>query len=151
MFAKNFISNLFTKHGHNPQTEVVIMATKYEKSGLTHQEASEIKWKIRQALEHDKIYKNNAIGLNDLSRYINKDRYKVSQVLNEYLSKNFYALINQYRIVEAKDLLITQPFLSVKAVMYEVGFNSKTSFYSAFKKETGLSPNDFRTLASFAS
>ncbi|MEX0363451.1 MAG: helix-turn-helix domain-containing protein, partial [Allomuricauda sp.] len=53
---------------------------------------------------------------------------------------------------EAKDLLLNHPFLSVKAVMYEVGFNSKTSFYSAFKKETGVSPNDFRSLTgSFAS
>ncbi|MEX0314405.1 MAG: helix-turn-helix domain-containing protein [Allomuricauda sp.] len=128
------------------------MASKYVKSGLTLQEAIDIREKIRHAFEYDKIYKSNTLCLNDLSAYINKDRYKVSQVLNEYLSKNFYSLINQYRIAEAKDLLLNHPFLSVKAVMYEVGFNSKTSFYSAFKKETGISPNDFRSLTgSFAS
>ncbi len=124
---------------------------KYEKSGLTLHEAVEIKEKIKSAFEDDKIYKNNAIGLNDLSQHIAKDRYKVSQVLNEYMAKNFYALLNEYRIAEAKDLLLSQPFLSVKAIMYEVGFNSKTSFYGAFKKETGQSPNDFRNLAIYAS
>lgn len=124
---------------------------KYEKSGLTLHEAIEIKEKIKWAFEEDKLYKNNAIGLNDLAKHIAKDRYKVSQVLNEYLAKNFYALLNEYRIAEAKELLISQPFLSVKAVMYEVGFNSKTSFYSAFRKETGQSPNDFRNLAIYAS
>ena len=103
------------------------------------------------ALENDKLYRNNALGLNDLSQHIEEDRYKVSQVLNEYLQKNFYALLNHYRIMEAKELLLEQPFLSVKAVMYEVGFNSKTSFYTAFKKETGLNPNDYRGMESYAS
>lgn len=127
------------------------LTCKYVKSGLTLQEATEIKQKIEEAFEHDKVYKNNTICLNELSLHIARDRYKVSQVLNEYLAKNFYSLLNHYRVKEAKDLLISQPFLSVKAVMYEVGFNSKTSFYSAFKKDTGLSPNDFRSLAVYAS
>ena len=42
-------------------------------------------------------------------------------------------------------LLASEPHLSVKAIMYEVGFNSKNSFYTAFKKNTGVSPNDFRS------
>ncbi|MGX1929911.1 helix-turn-helix domain-containing protein [Flagellimonas sp. 2504JD4-2] len=126
-------------------------AMKYEKSGLTLHEAIEITNEIKIAFESEKLYKNNAVGLGDLSRHINRDRYKVSQVLNEYMSKNFYALLNQYRIEEAKELLLEHSSLSVKAIMYEVGFNSKTSFYGAFKKETGLSPNDFRSLALYAS
>jgi AraC-like DNA-binding protein len=121
------------------------------KSGLTLREAYEIKGKIKLAFEHDKLYKNNAMNLNDLSQYLAKDRYKVSQVLNEYLQKNFYSLLNHYRVEEAKHLLQTQPFLSVKAIMYEVGFNSKTSFYSAFKKETNVCPNDYRRLTTYAS
>lgn len=148
---KKLIFNLFYTKGQDSKHIGTVVATKYVKSGLTLQEASEIKRKIRKAFEQDRIYRNNAIDLNKLSQYIHKDRYKVSQVLNEYLSKNFYALINQYRIAEAKNLLLNQPFLSVKAVMYEVGFNSKTSFYCAFKKETGLSPNDYRHLSSYAS
>ncbi|NAY92861.1 helix-turn-helix domain-containing protein [Muricauda sp. JGD-17] len=128
-----------------------LMTCKYVKSGLTPEEAFEIKQKIVLALEEDRLFKDGSIGLNELSQHIEKDRYKVSQVLNEYLQKNFYALLNHYRIKEAQNLLLTQPMLSVKAVMYEVGFNSKTSFYCAFKKETGLSPNDYRNLVRYAS
>ena len=106
---------------------------------------------MEKALKIDKLYRNNVLGLNELSQHIKEDRYKVSQVLNEYLQKNFYGLLNHYRICEAKDLLLVQPSLSVKAIMYEVGFNSKTSFYSAFKKETGLSPNDYRSMEAYAS
>ena len=124
---------------------------KYVKSGLTQKEAVEIKKKILLAFEEDKLFKDSTISLNELSRHVEKDRYKVSQVLNEYLQQSFYSLLNRYRIQEAQELLLTNPLLSVKAVMYEVGFNSKTSFYGAFKKETGLSPNDYRNLVMFAS
>jgi len=115
------------------------------------EEALRIKDKVEIALKIDKLYRNNVLGLNDLSYHIKEDRYKVSQVLNEYFEKNFYSLLNHYRIREAKELLLGQPSLSVKAIMYEVGFNSKTSFYSAFKKETGLTPNDYRSIEAFAS
>ncbi|WP_420604180.1 helix-turn-helix domain-containing protein [Flagellimonas sp.] len=148
---KWFFQHFLSTYRPSPKELRQGFQSKYLKSGLTLQEAAEIKEEIKLAFERDKLYKNNVIGLNDLSQYIAKDRYKVSQVLNEYLQKNFYSLLNHYRIKEAKHLLITQPFLSVKAVMYEVGFNSKTSFYSAFKKETGLSPNDYRSLTMYAS
>lgn len=148
---RKLIQHFFSAHKAQPEEHKDVLESKYVKSGLTLQEATEIRQKIQEAFENDKVYKNNAIGLNDLSQHIAKDRYKVSQVLNEYLAKNFYSLLNHYRVKEAKDLLISQPFLSVKAVMYEVGFNSKTSFYSAFKKDTGLSPNDFRSMAVYAS
>ena len=128
-----------------------VLVAKYAKSGLTQQEAYKIKQKVQQAFESDKLFKDNSIGLNDLSRHIDQDRYKVSQVLNEYLNKNFYSLLNHYRVQEAKELLLSHPLMSVKAIMYEVGFNSKASFYSAFKKETGLSPNDYRNLVLYAS
>ncbi|WP_136465121.1 helix-turn-helix domain-containing protein [Flagellimonas onchidii] len=148
---RKIFKSLFSSTGVTIEKEVQTVASKYEKSGLTLAEAVEIKKEIEIAFELDKLYKGNSVGLADLSQYICRDRYKVSQVLNEYMFKNFYAILNQYRISEAKDLLLSHPSLSVKAIMYEVGFNSKTSFYSAFKKETGLSPNDFRNLTLFAS
>lgn len=143
------IRNFFSLNGHAQEVSSEnTCISKYVKSGLTLQEAIEIREKIRMAFEEDKLYKNNDIGLNDLSEHISRDRYKISQVINEYLSQNFYSLLSHYRIKEAKHLLLAQPFLSVKAIMYEVGYNSKASFYSSFKKETGLSPNDYRNLAS---
>ena len=148
---KNIWKHLLSVYTKQSTESEDVLASKYVKSGLTQREAFEIKQKIREAFEEDKLFKDNTIGLNGLSSHIAKDRYKVSQVLNEYLEKSFYALLNHYRIKEAQDLLLSQPFLSVKAVMYEVGFNSKASFYSAFKKETGLSPNDYRNLVAYAS
>ncbi|MCR9226012.1 MAG: helix-turn-helix domain-containing protein [Flavobacteriaceae bacterium] len=121
---------------------------KYKKSGLTGEEAVLIRRKIKNAFDQNKIYRNNTLCLDDLADHIKENRYKVSQVINTFFSKNFYSFLNEYRIEEAKDLLVEDPSLSVKAIMYEVGFNSKNSFYSAFKKITGYSPNDYRAAVS---
>ncbi|SFB66349.1 Helix-turn-helix domain-containing protein [Flagellimonas taeanensis] len=121
---------------------------KYEKSGLTREQALKIRVMITKAFDEDKIYRNNDMGLDDLAEHIKHNRYKVSQVINTYFSKNFYSFLSEYRIKEAKRLLASNPNLSVKAIMYEVGFNSKNSFYTAFKKSTGISPNGYRN-ASF--
>ncbi|MEM9077874.1 MAG: helix-turn-helix domain-containing protein [Bacteroidota bacterium] len=148
---KTFISSFFKNNKVLANQDKTGLLSKYQKSGLKMSEALEIKEKVRLAFECDKIHKSNTLGLNELSSHISIDRYKVSQVINEYISVNFYTLLNQYRVKDAKTLLIKNPDLSVKAIMYDVGFNSKTCFYGAFKKETGLSPNDFRNLVKFAS
>ena len=148
---RTILKQWFSGNKRQPDLQQGALSTKYAKSGLTQQEASEIKRQIRIAFESDKLFKDNSIGLNDLSHHIAQDRYKVSQVLNEYLNQNFYSILNHYRVSEAKELLLSHPHMSVKVVMYEVGFNSKASFYSAFKKETGLSPNDYRNLVLYAS
>ncbi len=144
---KQLLKHLMTRYGKESDLGKVSesIQEKYRKSGLTQEQALLIKQKINQALEGDKLYRNNEIGLGELANYIQQDRYKVSEVINTYYAMNFYALLNSYRINEAKHLLMSNPLLSVKAIMYEVGFNSKNSFYLAFKRDTGLSPNDFRT------
>ena len=140
---KQFVSRYLGEE--NPEMVPKKNQKKYEKSGLTREQAVYIRSEIKKAFDIDKIYRNNNIGLDDLAEHIQQNRYKVSQVINTYFSKNFYTFLNDYRIKEAMYLLASEPHLSVKAIMYEVGFNSKNSFYTAFKKNTGVSPNDFRS------
>jgi AraC-like DNA-binding protein len=70
----------------------------------------------------------------------------LSQAINEGLGQNFFEFINRYRIGEAKRLL-TNPVdkkITVLEVLYQVGFNSKSSFNTVFKKQTGLTPSEFK-------
>ncbi|MEM1260063.1 MAG: helix-turn-helix domain-containing protein, partial [Bacteroidota bacterium] len=131
---KQLLKHLMPRYGTENSSKTVSesIQEKYRKSGLTQEQGLLIKQKISHALEGDKLYRNNEIGLGDLANYIQQDRYKVSEVINTYYAMNFYALLNRYRINEAKHLLVSNPLLSVKAIMYEVGFNSKNSFYLAF-------------------
>ena len=69
----------------------------------------------------------------------------LSQVINETIGQTFFDFINRYRIEEAKRLL-TNPAdkkITVLEVLYEVGFNSKSSFNKNFKKVTGQSPSEY--------
>ena len=70
----------------------------------------------------------------------------LSQVINETFNCNFYDFINGHRIKEAIPIL-TDPkrqHLSILEILYDVGFNSKSTFYSAFAKETGMTPKAYK-------
>jgi AraC-like DNA-binding protein len=68
----------------------------------------------------------------------------LSQLLNENLGKSFPTYINEYRVNEACKLITSNGNLSFEAIGYEAGFNSKSTFYTAFKKVKNITPADFK-------
>jgi AraC-like DNA-binding protein len=119
---------------------------KYEKSALTDQLSGEILDKLKQLMEQEKIYKDNNLSLPKLARRLAVSPHLLSQVLNQKLGRNFFNFISQQRIEEAKKMLLDphyQPF-NVLEIALEVGFNSVSTFNSLFKKQTGLTPSEFR-------
>ena len=70
----------------------------------------------------------------------------LSQVINEKFDKNFFDFINDYRVEEAKSMLAdsTKAGLSIITIANDAGFNSKSSFYTAFNKHVGTTPSEFR-------
>jgi len=72
--------------------------------------------------------------------------HHLTQALNEYLNKNFYTLVNEHRIEEAKQMLRNPRYnhLTVLAIAHDAGFNSKSSFNMTFKKWVGVTPSEFR-------
>lgn len=89
------------------------------------------------------VYKDSTLTLRKLANELNLSQHHLSQIINENTEGNYYELINGYRIKEAKTLL-SHTELSVIDVAYESGFNSKSAFYSEFKKQTGMTPGKFR-------
>jgi AraC-like DNA-binding protein len=60
--------------------------------------------------------------------------------LNDKLGKGFTLYVNEHRIQEACRILSTDENLTIEAIGEEVGFNSKSTFFSAFKKLKGMTP-----------
>lgn len=62
------------------------------------------------------------------------------------MDKHFFDFVNEYRIKKAIQILKdrTQKELTVLEILYQVGFNSKSSFNTSFKKYTGKTPTDYR-------
>ena len=73
----------------------------------------------------------------------------MAQVVNEQLSQNFLDFVNRYRVDEAKRRLLDPSLkhLSILAIAEDVGFNSKSSFNAVFKKNTNLTPSEYRRAA----
>jgi len=70
----------------------------------------------------------------------------LSQVINENIGKSFFDFVNEYRVRETKKALAdsrSEQF-SILGIAMDAGFNSKSAFYTAFKKYTGMTPSQFK-------
>jgi ligand-binding sensor domain-containing protein/AraC-like DNA-binding protein len=121
---------------------------KYKNSTLDPQKAEECLEKLLRLLDIKKIYKDETLSLNSLSEKLSIAPRYLSQITNDLLNKNFRDLINNYRIDEAKDMLLNpgKNDRSILEIAYEVGFNSKEVFNRCFKKYTGMTPSEFKKM-----
>jgi AraC-like DNA-binding protein len=113
---------------------------------MSQEEARHVQKMILEYLENDKPYLNTGFSMHDLCNHLNLSRRKISYVLNEVLDKNFYGVVNEFRIKEAEELLCKDEMNQVKIeVLGEmVGFQSKSSFNACFKKVTGMTPSEYK-------
>lgn len=118
---------------------------KYKNSSLNNDLKETIAKELKLYLEKEKPYLNSNLRLNDLSQALNINRQYLSQIINEVYKQNFYTLINTYRINEAKQLFYEKKHkeLSIMGIANSVGFNSKSTFNTLFKKLTGNTPSEF--------
>lgn len=106
--------------------------------------ANELHEKIITFFEVKKIYTTPNLTLPLLAQELNIRPQLLSQFLNDNVQKSFTQFINEYRVQEAKRLLKENTDLKIDAVGMECGFNSSSTFYSAFKKITGVTPATFQ-------
>jgi AraC-like DNA-binding protein len=119
---------------------------KYTRSGLKEDQAEEYLATLITYMEEKKPYLDRNLSIQDLSDSTNISRHYITQVLNERHKKNFYTFINEYRIKEviAKFNDPKNNNFTILAIAYDSGFNSKTTFNSIFKSQTGMTPSEFR-------
>ena len=84
-------------------------------------------------MSEKKPYLDDSLTLQKLSLRTDIPKKQLSFLLNRIMGRHFFEFINSYRIEEATNLLNNQK-LNIKQIMYAVGFNSKSSFNTAFKK-----------------
>lgn len=139
---------------HKVEEEFHLVEELEKKEELTPNAPSEkneeIVRKVIAAMESERLYLQPDLTLQELSDSLQVQSYLVSQAINEGLNKNFYDLVNGYRVEEARRRLgdISHRNAKIIAVAFESGFNSKTTFNTVFKKFTGVTPSEFRQQAS---
>lgn len=116
---------------------------KYEKSALTSDVSQRIERKLRQAMTRDALHHDPNLSLWTLANHIGASPNYVSQTLNDDIGESFFDFVNGYRIADAQ-MRLRDSDETVLAIAYEVGFNSRSSFYTAFGKVTGQTPTAYR-------
>ncbi|WP_306353114.1 helix-turn-helix domain-containing protein [Flavobacterium sp. '19STA2R22 D10 B1'] len=102
--------------------------------------------KLKEYMIEEKPFLNPSITIQDISAAIGIPVRDLSLLINHKLEQHFYDFINAYRIENAMDILkdSTKSKVTILEILYDVGFNSKSSFNTAFKKHTGNTPTAYR-------
>lgn len=119
---------------------------KYAASSLSKTDKEAIVSKVKGTMSENKIYRTPNITLKLLANKLGIQPKHLSQVINEYFNMNFCEYINTLRIEDAIEQL-TDPeneHKTILEIIYHTGFNSKSSFNTLFKKQTGLTPTNYK-------
>jgi len=119
---------------------------KYARSALAEADLVRIAAKLAQAMQDDRLYRDPGLTLRNLSERTGVAPAYLSQTLNVHLGRSFFDYVNGWRIEDACRQL-ADPARSIAAIGEEVGFRSRSTFYSAFRKAVGESVGDYRRRA----
>ncbi len=102
--------------------------------------------KIEKLIKNNKLYLNPNLNVPKIAREINLSNGYISQLINQHSNLNFNDYVNKFRVEEAKKMLADNDYknYTIHAIGLEVGFNSKSSFYAAFKKHSQMTPTQYR-------
>jgi AraC-like DNA-binding protein len=105
---------------------------------------------VSEYMEQEKPYLIPDLTLESLAGMLQMTPRTLSSIINRQFNSNFFEYVNAYRVEEAKHHLSDQANASknVLDIMYDVGFRSKTTFNTLFKKKVGMTPTEYRKLAS---
>lgn len=101
---------------------------------------------LKKYMTEEKPYLDPALTVQSLAVQMNMPSRELSILINSNMNQHFFDFVNKYRIENAMELLTnhSKKDCTVLEILYQVGFNSKSSFNTAFKKHTALTPTEYR-------
>ena len=122
---------------------------KYVKTRLEEERARQYLQELVEHMEREKPFTRSTLTLQELADEVSMAAHHLSQVINDRLQQNFFDFVNSYRVKEVQERLSSPDTenLTILAIAYEAGFNSKSTFNNIFKKQTHMTPSEFRRQA----
>lgn len=135
----NFLIILYRK-----KTSDLFISEKYLNKKIESEEATKMIKRLEVLISKEEIYANSALKLADLAGLMEISAHQLSQLINDNLKKKFSSYLTEYRIEKSCELIASGVDLKIEAIGYEVGFQSKSTFFAAFKKIKGTTPSLFK-------
>ena len=124
-------------------TQERVRAT-YAKSTLTGIDTGEVLQSFRNVMSQEKPFLDSGLTLAQLATTLSVTPHQLSELVNHEMGSGFSQVLRQYRVAEAKVLLLAEPSASVLSIGLSVGFASQSNFYAAFREVEGVTPGQFR-------
>lgn len=121
---------------------------RYKRSALKTDVRTKIIQKLDRVMHEEELFTDTKLSIDDVAQRLGINSKYLSQSINEAYNRNFYIYVNELRVEKAKTYLRTEAHanFSIEGIARQVGFQSKSSFYIAFKRITGLTPSAFRDM-----
>lgn len=119
---------------------------KYKTSNLDKEKSLHIIKVVQEYFESSKVYLDPELRMGDVAIAVKIPIRDISQSINQNLNQGFTDFTNHYRIEEIKRALASPDFhvkYTLMGIAKSCGFNSKSSFYRAFKNQTGCTPAEY--------
>ena len=122
-----------------------VVEEKYKTVKVSSEECKRLAEKLEDVMRREKPYIHPDLKIADLATAIGTSAHTLSYLFNQYLERNYYDYINDYRISEFKRLVNTDEYAryTLSALAELCGFSSRASFFRYFKKATGITPNEY--------
>jgi AraC-like DNA-binding protein len=121
---------------------------KYQNTNITSEKRQQIMDELVRQMEVEKIFADSSLTLTILAQKTGSSVLFLSRIINEEFKVGFSEFVNTYRIREAECLLFkSRGEFTVQQIMYDVGFNSKSAFNTAFRKYCGCTPTELKQKA----
>lgn len=112
----------------------------------SYNEDSELLTLLKQHMIDNESFLNPSLSLNHLAQEVSLNPRELSKIINQGTNQSFFDFVNQYRVAYAKEQMANSqdPKQTILEVMYASGFNSKSSFNTAFKKHAATTPSAWK-------
>lgn len=130
--------------------EALQITERYTRSSLNNKQVEEYGQLVEIFLVSNNQLFDQSLSLKQMAVALRLSPHVLSEVINRYYNKSFFDVVNSFRVEEAKKKLqqIDQLNYTIEGIGYSCGFGSKSTFYRAFKKNTGLTPSEFNAFQS---
>jgi AraC-like DNA-binding protein len=127
------------------QPAIYYLPGKYKNAPVDEETKARYKKILDEYIEQTKPYMDPDVTLEKVAKDISINARTLSQIINELFNNNFNGYINKFRIQESlKQLSDNRNKKTILEILYDSGFNSKSAFYTEFKKYTTITPQEYR-------